>query len=1363
MYMQRKYKINKYSALFSSGWILVLAVLILGFHSPIKAQVNPEAKLIYQSYLNDLESGNYDSLHIKLKKSYELEYGEEERDFSFLAQVLYGLGEQWDETEDATHATNYYLISMNILESIGEIENAAEVAQSLADYLNAREEEHYLFNGLDSLAQNFEYDTIKTIFSCVKVIESNSSSARIEINGGLNQGVFLGSVGAGLTYYDASNLSRESKNLGTIKVIQVKNTTCIAQLTYSTEYEKPYIPQERDHMEIQTRRNESAFNGIISQLAAKNIYFLDGESKLLVDKTLHNYMTSSLYERMMLFNMLTDIHDVGDFLAEFEAPDPAWTEKLMSGRFEDQTIISLLQNATSADLLMFLEFVNDFPYKYLGGNFKLSETFATWAINNTPWPEETLLLMDDLMARYQENPAELGKNYSWYLRHQYYLIDHWSTKLNGEYFSNGFNAADSLCNFYIEVGKNSGYDSLYQNFIIAKGSLLVSEEKYEESIPYFTQGIDLGIWKLNGYWFRGNANYHLEMNQKAINDYDSVITHAPEFADAYGNKGATLIKMAKWKDASVPILKAYELDSSSSTWSLNLAHAYLFRDMEDSASYFYLKTMNLISSEAIFQNGPIADFDFFIENGRRENLCKKYKDKVMNLWNTKYKNIILSKEHFNNAVVLKDQGDYTEAISEFRTCLIEENKIVKKDNIRLRNIERWLAFCNYKIQDYKNSLVHYKNGLMLALNFNDEEIIISDYDDIGNIYSWMGDKVNEEIYDNLEAALQYDMDEASKSRQVHYFGFQSGTEKAEPFAYTQNDLNIISKLIKNKSLGAYDSSSVFIVNNPTKELFKTNIEDCISGINRNDFFILHFSGRSFRTPYSKGLILGKDSLTLDELFGFLSYVPADRFLLIADCPNINIHSAYSAYRESHDLNRKNQFCIIEPEIIRVEQDSLKHSLMTEALIKALEGKGMSIDSDNKLSARELLQVVSSNYKVHGGYLGLIAHLEGKDFPIVTLASRINGTDVLAPSLQIFSSTSGSRGTVVEEMTNNIAVISGMATDESGLDKIMVNGMVIDFSPTGKFHTDVSVAKGQRWIHVSAIDKKGNAARDSIPVSFEESQKSSEDLVNSMGKDYALLIATDEYTNFGNLKNPIYDAEEIAKLLQKKYGFEAEILKNPTRKEIKLKLVEYAKKDYGSRDQLLIFIAGHGEYHPMFQAQLVCKDTRRDDELNDSYIPFHNFTTIWDNTNKCNNVFLVLDVCFGGSFFEKEDENKYVAKFTSESEKNKFITKTRGIKTRLFLTSGGKEYVPDGRPGAHSPFASKFIEALNTNGDGKGFLGLQDITRHIKTVPTTPKYGPLKNNGQGGDFIFQYKVENSEVAVSTNKQDLKATTSFSSGK
>ncbi|HNL39769.1 MAG TPA: caspase family protein, partial [Saprospiraceae bacterium] len=89
-----------------------------------------------------------------------------------------------------------------------------------------------------------------------------------------------------------------------------------------------------------------------------------------------------------------------------------------------------------------------------------------------------------------------------------------------------------------------------------------------------------------------------------------------------------------------------------------------------------------------------------------------------------------------------------------------------------------------------------------------------------------------------------------------------------------------------------------------------------------------------------------------------------------------------------------------------------------------------------------------------------------------------------------------------------------------------------------------------------------------------------------GKDRALFFLVNEYNDplYDDFKNPegnpIKDGHAIAKLLREQYGFETEILENPSLGDIGDKINEYAARylsnEWDSTGQLMIYFSGHGE-------------------------------------------------------------------------------------------------------------------------------------------------------------------------------------------
>ena len=239
-----------------------------------------------------------------------------------------------------------------------------------------------------------------------------------------------------------------------------------------------------------------------------------------------------------------------------------------------------------------------------------------------------------------------------------------------------------------------------------------------------------------------------------------------------------------------------------------------------------------------------------------------------------------------------------------------------------------------------------------------------------------------------------------------------------------------------------------------------------------------------------------------------------------------------------------------------------------------------------------------------------------------------------------------------------------------------------------------------------------------------------------GRDYALLIATGEYDEWDDLPNPILDAETIGADLEANYGFEVHLVRDPTLDQIHRELRVVAERTYASEDQLLVFIAGHGVYDEVYnEGYVVARDSRRDDPTHTSYLPYAILRQILDNC-PCQHVCVVLDVCFGGTFDQRLAERRsrgdpeYQEVTTPE-----FIARKLRYRTRQYLTSGGKEYVGDGRAGYHSPFAGKFIEALRSFGGDDGVLTMREVYICVEKVKPEPRAGDFGTNEPGSDFIF----------------------------
>jgi hypothetical protein len=229
--------------------------------------------------------------------------------------------------------------------------------------------------------------------------------------------------------------------------------------------------------------------------------------------------------------------------------------------------------------------------------------------------------------------------------------------------------------------------------------------------------------------------------------------------------------------------------------------------------------------------------------------------------------------------------------------------------------------------------------------------------------------------------------------------------------------------------------------------------------------------------------------------------------------------------------------------------------------------------------------------------------------------------------------------------------------------------------------------------------------------------------------YALIIGNNNYDHLIDLDAAINDATVLSKVLEKKYGFEVELLTNANYDTTVNALHNISKKLTNS-DNLLIFYAGHGEL---------------DKKQNRGYwLPVdasYDFRSKWISNaiiadelkaTEAKHVLLIVDSCFSGSLMRSSG-------ISNDSIMDKdYVDLLKKKKTRLVITSGGNEPVIDSDGGDHSIFARKLIDSLNDNNEIMSTQQLFEKIRKYVAVNAnqTPERAAIYQAGHdGGDFLF----------------------------
>ncbi len=322
-------------------------------------------------------------------------------------------------------------------------------------------------------------------------------------------------------------------------------------------------------------------------------------------------------------------------------------------------------------------------------------------------------------------------------------------------------------------------------------------------------------------------------------------------------------------------------------------------------------------------------------------------------------------------------------------------------------------------------------------------------------------------------------------------------------------------------------------------------------------------------------------------------------------------------------------------------------------------------------------------------------------------------------------------TPVPDSYNQIVVkeasidVIGLASDESGINLVLVNSQDARLYPDGKFISNVQLVPGENTIKIIAIDNDGTISEDKLIVECLSYALSTRLL--EAGKFYGLLIAVQNYDDpkITDLGHAIDDATSLYNTLTKYYTFDKKdikLLTNPRFEDIVIEL-DKLTKTITEKDNLLVYFAGHGIWSEETNVGFwLPSDAKEANTAN----WFRNSTMRdYIGSIRSKHTLLIADACFSGSIFKsrKAFTNAPVA-----------IEKVYELTSRKAMTSGSLSEVPD-----RSVFLEYLIKRLQEN--TKPFLSSEELFYSLKTAvinnsPNIPQFGEILNTGdEGGDFIF----------------------------
>ena len=245
-----------------------------------------------------------------------------------------------------------------------------------------------------------------------------------------------------------------------------------------------------------------------------------------------------------------------------------------------------------------------------------------------------------------------------------------------------------------------------------------------------------------------------------------------------------------------------------------------------------------------------------------------------------------------------------------------------------------------------------------------------------------------------------------------------------------------------------------------------------------------------------------------------------------------------------------------------------------------------------------------------------------------------------------------------------------------------------------------------------------------------------------GRYYALIIGNQDYERMEDLASPLSDASRVAEILQRKYGFTVQLIRNANDVTV-LQAINNLGSVIGENDNLLIYYAGHGsrrgqgEYEAGYWLP-VNADRPPDDTF---WVPTAQITDHLA-TIKAMRVLVIADSCYAG-ILSNEPGTSMVGSDANVLKHENIIRRRMPRRSRLLVSSGGDMPVLDTSGTGNSIFANALIAELEAN-DGvlttpSLYISLRDRVRRAaakQNFDQEPELKVIKRAGhEVGDFFF----------------------------
>jgi len=227
------------------------------------------------------------------------------------------------------------------------------------------------------------------------------------------EGLFVDASGvAKAVYKNAGREDGAADDLGKAAVLVVQDSLVAIHVVLSDTTRPEMRLYDGDVLELATDIPSLEERSVFFQFVKLAINFLDADDEPIYNRSMVLHEDGPALRDSLLEAMVVAVQETADMIRPLIPDNPQWDIDLEEGRFAGMKMVDAMATSDTEDVHNFLRFVESYPGKYLGQDWRISETYATWLINAAPPGQaemkEQLLaafdmpLFDELVAQYAD-------------------------------------------------------------------------------------------------------------------------------------------------------------------------------------------------------------------------------------------------------------------------------------------------------------------------------------------------------------------------------------------------------------------------------------------------------------------------------------------------------------------------------------------------------------------------------------------------------------------------------------------------------------------------------------------------------------------------------------------------------------------------------------------------------------------------------------------------------------------------------------------------------------------------------------------------------------------------------------------------